>query len=103
MIFVQSSAQANWCRFLERTPRNTQSDLPVYDIPDGSERADPFDPDSERFWAEENGVNIMGTPWGLPLLSQSTYRGSRASSISSFFDLSRTWLQRDSLGRPSSC
>jgi hypothetical protein len=42
-IFVQSSAQANWCSFMECTPRNAQSDLPVHDIPDGSERVDPFD------------------------------------------------------------
>jgi hypothetical protein len=49
---------------LQCIPRNAQSDLPVHDIPDGSEKADPFDPGSERFWAEENGVNIMGTPLG---------------------------------------
>jgi hypothetical protein len=36
----------------------------VHDIPDGSELIDPFDTDSDRIWAEENGVNILGTPLG---------------------------------------
>jgi len=25
---------------------------------------DPFDPESDRIWVEENGVNILGTPMG---------------------------------------
>ena len=65
-IYVQPSARANLCRFLECTPRNAQSELPVHDIPDGSERVDPFDLDNERVWVEENGVNILGTPLGAP-------------------------------------
>ena len=34
----------------------------MHDIPNGSELVNPFDPDIERIWLEENGVNIMGTP-----------------------------------------
>ena len=49
---------------MQCTPRNAQSELPVHDIPDGNERVDPFDHGSERFWPEENGVNILGTPLG---------------------------------------
>ncbi len=75
MIFVQSSAQANWSRFLQCTPRNTQSAHLVNDIPDGSERVDPIDLDSERFWAEENGVNIRGTPLGSPAFVSSYLQG----------------------------
>jgi hypothetical protein len=40
------------------------TELPVHDIPDGSELLDPFDSDSKRIWVEENGMNIMGTPLG---------------------------------------
>jgi len=36
----------------------------VHDISDDSERVDPFDPDNEKIWDDENGVNIMGTPLG---------------------------------------
>ena len=36
-IYVQSSAQAIWCRFLDLTSRNALSELPVHDIPDCSE------------------------------------------------------------------
>jgi hypothetical protein len=35
-IFVESSAQARWSHFLEVTPRNALTELPVHDIPDGS-------------------------------------------------------------------
>ena len=61
---MQPSAQANRCRFLNDTPSNAQSELPVHDIPVGSERVDPFDPDIERVWEDENAVNIMGLPLG---------------------------------------
>ncbi len=74
-IFVHASAQVKWCYFLESTPRNTLSELPVHDIPDGSERVDPFDEESERVWAEENGVNILGTPLGSPAFISSYLRG----------------------------
>jgi hypothetical protein len=74
-IFVQESAQRNWNSFLQRTPRNMQSALPVHDIPDGSELVDSFDLDSERFWAEENGVNILGTPMGSPAFVSSYLQG----------------------------
>ena len=60
---------------MQCTPRNAQSALPVHDIPDGNERVDPFDPDSERFWAEENGVNILGTPLGTPAFVSSYLQG----------------------------
>jgi len=63
-IYVQFSAQASWSRFLDLTPRNNQTELPVHDIPDGNELVDPFDSDSERIWREENGVKIMGTTLG---------------------------------------
>jgi len=63
-IFVQSSTQARWSHFLAVTPRNVLTELPVHDIPDGSELSDPFDKDSDRFWTEVNGVNILGTPLG---------------------------------------
>ena len=60
---------------MECTQRNAQSELPVHDIPDGSERVDPFDLDNERVWAEENGVNILGTPMGSPAFVSSYLKG----------------------------
>ena len=63
-IFVESFAQARWSHFVAVTPRNTLTELPVYDIPDGSELIDPFDPESDSVWTEVNGVNIIGTPLG---------------------------------------
>ena len=36
----------------------------MHDIPDGCELVDPFDSDSERVWAEDNGVNIIRNPLG---------------------------------------
>ena len=74
-IHVQPSAQANWCRFLDDTPRSAESEIPVHDIPDGSERVDPFDHDSERVWEDENGVNILGTPLGTPAFLSSYLKG----------------------------
>ena len=47
-IYMQSSAQASWSNFIDVTPRNTLTELPVHDIPNGSHLVDPFDPDSER-------------------------------------------------------
>ena len=46
--FVQSSAQARWSHFIAVTPCNTLTELPVHDIPDGSELIDPFDPERDR-------------------------------------------------------
>ncbi len=74
-IYVHPSAQPNWCRFLDDTPRNAQSELPVHDIPDGSERVDPSNPDIERVWEKENGVNILGTPLGNPASVSSYLQG----------------------------
>ncbi len=50
-IFVESSAQASWSHFLAVTPRNALTELPVHDIPDGSELTDPFNKDIDRFWS----------------------------------------------------
>ena len=61
---MQSSAQANLSRFIDLTPRNTHMELLVRDAPNGSDLIDPFDPDSERIWTEENGVNILGNHLG---------------------------------------
>ena len=36
---------------------------------------DPFDPDSERMWVDENGVNILGTPLGTPNFVSSYLQG----------------------------
>jgi hypothetical protein len=74
-IYVQSSVQANWCRFMDLTPRNAHSELPEHDIPDGNERVDPFDRNSERVWVDENGVNILGTPLGTPAFVSSYLKG----------------------------
>jgi hypothetical protein len=60
---------------LDDTPRNAQSELPVHDIPGGSKRVDPFDPDNERVWEDENGVNILGTPLGTPAFVSSYLQG----------------------------
>jgi hypothetical protein len=54
-IFIQSSARAKWCRLPDVTPRNALIELPVHDIPDGGERVDPFDPESERIWQRRTG------------------------------------------------
>jgi hypothetical protein len=63
------------CRFLDLTPRNVQSELPVHDIPDISEEVDPFDLDIERIWLDENGVNNLGTPLGTPAFVSSYLQG----------------------------
>ncbi len=47
----------------------------MYDIPDGSERVDPFDPDNERTWPDEDGANIMGTPLGSNMFVSSYLQG----------------------------
>jgi hypothetical protein len=74
-IFVQSTAQASWSHFLAVTPRNALTELPVHDIPDGSKLTDPFDKDSDRFWTEVNGVNILGTPLGSSPFIEEYLRG----------------------------
>ena len=74
-IYMQPCAQANWCRFLDDTPRNAESELPVHDISDGNERVDLFDPDNERVWEDENGVNILCTPLGTPAFVSSYLQG----------------------------
>jgi len=76
-IYVQSSAQASWSRFIGLTPRNTLTELPVQDISDGSNMVDPFDPDTERIWMEKNGVNILGTPLGSNSFVTSYLRGMK--------------------------
>jgi len=43
----------------------------MHGIPDGSERVDLFDLDSERIWPEKDGVIIMGTPLGSSLFVSS--------------------------------
>ena len=65
-MFVQPSAQAGWNLIMCSTPCNSSSDLPVHDIPDGSESCDPPDPLSWRTWPLDDGVNIVGTPLGCP-------------------------------------
>jgi hypothetical protein len=47
----------------------------VHDIPDGSERVDPFDPESKRIRPDEDKVNIMGTPLGSKLFVSSYLQG----------------------------
>ncbi len=74
-VYVEPSAQASWIRFLDDTPRNAQSELPVHNIPDGGERVDPFDPGIERVWEDENGVNILGTLLGTPAFFSSYLNG----------------------------
>ena len=83
-IYVQSSAQARWSHFIAVTQRNTATELPVHDIPDGSELVDPFDHESDRVWKEENGVDILGTPSGFLFLflGLSQRKGPQASSSS---------------------
>ena len=60
---------------MESTLRNSFDEQLVHDIPDGSERVDPFDPDTERIWPEEDGVNILGTPLGSNLFVSSYLQG----------------------------
>jgi hypothetical protein len=82
LIYMESSADASWSRFLDMTPRNNRTEHPVHDIPDVSELVDPFDPDSERIWREENGVNILGAPLGPNSLCSllSLGKGAQASA-----------------------
>ena len=51
-VVVQKSARSEWRHYLDLTPRNNFIELPVHDIPDGSERVDLFDPDSARIWPD---------------------------------------------------
>jgi hypothetical protein len=57
--------------FLESTPRNSSLSLQVHSIPDGSSLTDDSDPDSYRFWPEDDGINILGTPLGSPAFIES--------------------------------
>jgi hypothetical protein len=50
-------------------------ELPVHDIPDGSERADSFHSESERIWPDEDGVNILETPLGSHMFVSSYLHG----------------------------
>ncbi len=61
-VYVKCAARANWCSFLDSSPRNDLSKLPVHDIPDGSDRVDLFDQESERIWADDDRIYILGTP-----------------------------------------
>ena len=61
-IFVQPLARAAWGHYMDSTRRNMLTELSVQDIPDGSERTDLLDLESERIWPDEAGVNILGTP-----------------------------------------
>jgi hypothetical protein len=63
-IYMQSSAQASWSRFIDLTSRKTHTELHVHDITDGSDMVDPFDLESERILTEEKGVNILGFSLG---------------------------------------
>ncbi len=60
---------------MDSYPRNSLTELPVHDIPDGSERVDPFDQDTERIWPDEDGVNILWTPMGSNLFISSYLQG----------------------------
>ncbi len=81
-IFVQPKARANWRRYMELAPRNELFELPVHEIPNGSERVDPFDEESERVWLEEDGVNILGNPSGRSSSSPPT---STTTVLSTYF------------------
>jgi hypothetical protein len=48
LIYVHPSARATWGHCLDSTPRNLLTELLVHDIPDGSDRVDPFDLESKR-------------------------------------------------------
>ena len=61
---MQPTTRANWCRYLNTTPRNELSELHVHDISDRSDGVDPFDPESETIWADDDGINILGPPLG---------------------------------------
>ncbi len=74
-IFVQHSARATWGHYLNSSPRNSLTELPVHDIPDEVEMVDPFDLDRERIWPDEDGVNIMGIPFGSNLFVSSYLQG----------------------------
>jgi hypothetical protein len=49
----------------------------MHDIPDGSERVDPFNPDNERIWPDKDMVNILATPLGSNLFVSSYLHGKR--------------------------
>jgi hypothetical protein len=63
-ISVQPCAREGWTWFIIDTPSSSSTSLPVHDIPDGSFKLEPFDPDYLRMWPDNNGVNILGTPVG---------------------------------------
>ena len=63
------------------TPRKTLTELPVHDIPDGSELIDPFDPESDRILTEDNMVNILGTPLGSSSFVSDYLRGKELKHL----------------------
>jgi len=102
-IFVHQSARAKWRHFLDSAPRNSLAELPVHDIPDGSERVDPFDPNNEKIWPDEDEVNILGTTLlGPNFLSPHTYRAKDSNTVSCY-NIFKTWPPRASRGKPNIC
>jgi hypothetical protein len=65
-IHVKPSAREGWARFLETTPRDPPASLHFHDIPDGSFLSDPLDPDSKRFLPDDDGIDVLDTPLGIP-------------------------------------
>ena len=66
MIYVQPSARSGWRSLLESIPRDPSLPLQIHFIPDGRTLTDESDPDSYRQWPDDDGINILGTPFGSP-------------------------------------
>ena len=70
---VQPSARVAWLNYFEVNPRcSDPSVFSIHDILDGrlppAEDTEAFyDPMAEPTWPENDGINIMGTPYGSPV------------------------------------
>jgi hypothetical protein len=63
-LYVQPSAQLGWNHYLSTTPRGSSTDLPVHDIPDGSESfATRRTPSAEEFGRRMTGSTYWGHHW----------------------------------------
>jgi hypothetical protein len=62
VIFVPPFARVRWRQFLDSHPRNPDALLSIHNIPDGSFLENDADPDSFRYWPDDDGINILETP-----------------------------------------
>jgi len=66
-VYVQPSTRAAWIFYLGENPRTPNPlSFSIHDFPDGRNMpTDEYDP-SGPIWPNNDGINILGTPYGSP-------------------------------------